>query len=109
MTTPVEVSWFSPLCDDDYELLGVPDERLLSSYEHCRTVTLMAEELGFDNMLLPSGYTIGVDNTAFAAGIAADTVRVWGFDGGSNTSRSSERSTARTGSAAERAGVTSIG
>jgi alkanesulfonate monooxygenase len=70
MTTPVEVSWFSPLCDDDYELLGVPDERLLSSYEHCRTVTLMAEELGFDNMLLPSGYTIGVDNTAFAAGIA---------------------------------------
>ena len=36
-------------------------------------------------------------------------VRVWGFDGGSNTSRSSERSTARTGSAAERAGVTSIG
>jgi len=31
-----EVSWFSALCDDDYEFLGVPDGRLQSSWEHCQ-------------------------------------------------------------------------
>src|SRR5436190_5190005 len=30
-----EVAWFSALCADDYEFLGVPDGRLRSSYEHC--------------------------------------------------------------------------
>jgi alkanesulfonate monooxygenase len=39
---PVEVSWFSALCDDDYEFLGVPDERLRSSYEHCRDIVIAA-------------------------------------------------------------------
>ena len=33
-----EVSWFSALCDDDYEFLGVPDEALKSSFEHCRNI-----------------------------------------------------------------------
>lgn len=65
-----EVSWFSALCDDDYEFLGVPDERLKSSWEHCRDIVLQAESGGFDNVLLPSGYALGLDTTAFAAGIA---------------------------------------
>jgi alkanesulfonate monooxygenase len=59
--TPVEVSWFSALCDDDYEYLGVPDPALFSSYEHCRGIVLAAEEAGFDNILLPSGYAAGID------------------------------------------------
>jgi len=66
----VEVSWFSALCDDDYEFLGVPDEALQSSFEHCRNIVLTAEKHGFDNVLLPSGYQLGIDNTTFAAGMA---------------------------------------
>lgn len=65
-----EISWFSALCDDDYEFLGVPDARLKSSWEHCRDIVLQAETGGFDNVLLPSGYALGIDTTAFAAAIA---------------------------------------
>jgi alkanesulfonate monooxygenase len=65
-----EVSWFAALCDDDYEFLGVPDARLLSSWEHCRNIALGAEQAGYDNLLLPSGYMMGIDSVAFAAGIA---------------------------------------
>ncbi len=66
----VEVSWFAALCDDDHEYLGVPDPALRSSWEHCRGIVLAAEEAGFDNVLLPSGYTLGIDSVAFAAGVA---------------------------------------
>jgi alkanesulfonate monooxygenase len=74
--TPVEVSWFSALCDDDYEYLGVPDPALFSSYEHCRGIVLAAEEAGFDNILLPSGYAAGIDTLAFASAIATLTHRI---------------------------------
>jgi alkanesulfonate monooxygenase len=67
---PCEVSWFSALCDDDYEFLGVPDRGLLSSWEHCRDIALTAEAGGFDNILLPSGYALGIDSIAFAAAMA---------------------------------------
>lgn len=65
-----EVSWFGPLCDEDYEFLGVPDAALRSSWEHCRGIALGAEEAGYDNLLLPSNYATGIDSVAFAAGIA---------------------------------------
>lgn len=67
---PCEISWFSALCDDDYEFLGQPDPLLRSSWEHCRDIALAAEGGGFDNLLLPSGYALGIDTTAFAAAIA---------------------------------------
>jgi alkanesulfonate monooxygenase len=67
---PCEISWFSALCDDDYEFLGVPDPMLRSSWEHCRDIVMQAEAGGFDNILLPSGYALGLDTTAFAAAIA---------------------------------------
>jgi alkanesulfonate monooxygenase len=67
---PCEISWFSALCDDDYEFLGVPDPMLQSSWEHCRDIVCQAETGGFDNILLPSGYELGIDTTAFAAGVA---------------------------------------
>lgn len=76
MTDPCEVSWFSALCDDDYEFLGQPDSRLASSWEHCRNIVLAAEKGGFDNILLPSGYALGLDTTAFAAAIAALSSRI---------------------------------
>ena len=71
-----EVSWFSALCDDDYEFLGSPDPALASSWEHCRNIVLTAEEGGYDNILLPSGYQLGLDTTAFAGAIATITRRI---------------------------------
>jgi alkanesulfonate monooxygenase len=73
---PCEVAWFSALCDDDYEYLGVPDPKLRSSYEHCRGIALSADELGFDNLLLPSGYALGIDSIAFGAAIAPQIKRM---------------------------------
>ena len=70
---PVEVAWFSALCDDDYEFLGVPDPDLASSWEHCSDIVQAADRNGFDNVLLPSGYTLGIDSTAFAGAIATHT------------------------------------
>jgi alkanesulfonate monooxygenase len=66
----MEISWFSALCDDDYEYLGVSDPALQSSWEHCRDIALAAEAGGYDNLLLPSGYTLGIDSVSFAAAIA---------------------------------------
>jgi alkanesulfonate monooxygenase len=80
MTTPqfpaCEIAWFSALCDDDYEFLGVPDPQLKSSWEHCRNIVMRAEEGGFDNILLPSGYELGLDTTAFAAAVATQVRRI---------------------------------
>lgn len=73
---PVELAWFSALCDDDYEYLGVPDDALRSSWPHCRDITLAAERGGFDTILLPSGYALGIDSVAFAAGIAPQLERM---------------------------------
>jgi sulfoquinovose monooxygenase len=73
---PCEVSWFAALCDDDYEFLGVPDPQLKSSFEHCRNIVLAAEQGGFDNILLPSGYALGIDTIAFAAGVAPSLRRM---------------------------------
>jgi alkanesulfonate monooxygenase len=76
MTQQCEISWFSALCDDDYEFLGVPDPYLSSSWEHCRGIVQRAEEGGFDNILLPSGYQLGLDTTAFAAAVATQVKRI---------------------------------
>ena len=72
----VEVSWFSALCADDYEFLGMPDGRLRSSWEHCRDLVLTAERAGFNNVLLPNGYVPGQDTLTFAGGMAALTENI---------------------------------
>jgi alkanesulfonate monooxygenase len=71
-----EISWFGALCDDDYEFLGVPDPELISTWEHCSAIVAAADRHGFDNVLLPSGYALGIDSTAFAAAIATHTRRI---------------------------------
>jgi alkanesulfonate monooxygenase len=71
-----EIAWFCPLCDDDYEYLGVPDPALRSSFAHCRDIALRAEATGFDNILCPSGYALGIDSVAFAGGVAPLTNRI---------------------------------
>ena len=76
MRSPVEISWFGALCDDDYEFLGVPDPALISSWGHCRDIVQNADRNGFDNILLPSGYQLGIDSTAFASAIATHTEQI---------------------------------
>ncbi|MFM7063882.1 MAG: LLM class flavin-dependent oxidoreductase, partial [Actinomycetes bacterium] len=71
---PLEIAWFGALCDDDYEVLGVPDPALASSVEHCGDIVRTFDRLGFDNVLLPSGYSLGIDATVFAAAVAPSTV-----------------------------------
>jgi alkanesulfonate monooxygenase len=75
-STPAEVAWFGALCDDDYEFLGVPDPSLASSWSHCSDIVRTADRNGFDNVLLPSGYGLGIDSTAFAAAIATQTTDI---------------------------------
>ena len=67
---PPEVAWFAALCDDDAEYLGVPNPHLASSWEHCGEIVRRADRGGFDNCLLPSGYSLGIDSIAFAGGVA---------------------------------------
>jgi alkanesulfonate monooxygenase len=71
-----EVSWFAALCDDDYEFLGRADPALASSWDHCRSIVTAADRNGFDAVLLPSGYTLGIDATAFAAAVGPLTEQV---------------------------------
>ncbi len=75
-TTPTEIAWFAGLCDDDYEFLGVPDPGLASSWEHCRDIVLTADRNGFDNILLPSGYQLGIDPVAFTSAVAPLTEQI---------------------------------
>ena len=47
-----------------------------SSWDHCRAITIAAESSGYDSILLPSGYALGIDSTAFAAAVATQTRRI---------------------------------
>jgi len=71
-----EVSWFSALCSDDYEFLGVPDGKLRSSWAHCSDIVKEAEAQGFRNILCPSSYQVGQDTLSFVAGCAPITDRI---------------------------------
>ena len=71
-----ETAWFSALCSDDYEFLGVPDGALRSSYEHCGDIVRKADAHGFQNILLPSGWIAGQDALAFAAAMAPQTKQI---------------------------------
>src|SRR5215208_7835615 len=69
----VEIAWFSALCADDYEFLGVPEGRLRSSFEHCGDIVKLADDLGYQNILLPSGWVAGQDALGFAFSMAVRT------------------------------------
>lgn len=71
-----EISWFSALCSDDYEFLGVPDGALRSSWEHCSNIVKEAENQGFGNILCPSSYQVGQDTLSFVAGCAPITEKI---------------------------------
>lgn len=71
-----EVSWFSALCSDDYQFLGIPDGDLRSSWDHCSAILLEAEKQGFRNILCPSSYQVGQDTLSFVAGCAPLTRKI---------------------------------
>jgi len=73
---PGELAWFAALCDDDTTALGDPSASLPSSWAHCRDITIAAERAGFDSILLPSGYALGIDAVTFAAAVATVTQRI---------------------------------
>ena len=72
----VEVSWFSALCSDDFQYLGVPDGTLRSSWTHCSDIVKKAEAQGFRNILCPSSYQVGQDTLSFVAGCAPITEKI---------------------------------
>ena len=74
--SPIEISWFGALCDDDYEQLGVPKAELASSWAHCSDIATTVDRLGFDNILMPSGYELGIDTISFASSIAPQIERM---------------------------------
>ncbi len=65
-----EVSWFAPICSDDYQFLGVPDGALRSNWENTSTIVKTADQLGFRNVLCPSSYQVGQDTLTFASAMA---------------------------------------
>ena len=73
MSTRPTLAWFAALCDDDYEQLGVVDAALASSYDHCAAIVHAADRPGFDAILMPSGYALGIDTIAFTAAVDATT------------------------------------
>ena len=75
-TRAAEVAWFAALCADDYEFLGVPDGSLRSSYEHCGDIVRLADDLGYQNILLPSGWIAGQDALGFAFSMAVQTKQI---------------------------------
>ena len=72
----VEVAWFSALCSDDFQYLGVPDGTLRSSWGHCSDIVKKAEAQGFRNILCPSSYQVGQDTLSFVAGCAPITEKI---------------------------------
>jgi alkanesulfonate monooxygenase len=71
-----EVAWFSAICSDDYEFLGVPDGSIRSSYGHCGNIVRNADALGYQNILLPSGWIAGQDALVFASALAPQTRQI---------------------------------
>ena len=71
-----EVAWFSALCSDDYQHLGVPEGHLRSSYAHCKSIVQCADHNGYQNILLPSSYQVGQDTLTFAAAMAEQTRQI---------------------------------
>lgn len=67
----VEVAWFDDLCGGDTAYLGTVDGSRRSSFAHCSAIITTADELGFENILLPTSYVVGQEVLPFAAAMAS--------------------------------------
>ncbi len=72
----LEVSWFAPLCSDDYRHLGVPEGDYRSSWENTSDILQTADKLGYRNILCPSSYQVGQDTLSFVAANAPLTKQI---------------------------------
>ena len=87
-TQPFEISWFAPSCWGDTAKLGVDDPTRRGTFAYNRRVVGLADELGFQNVLIPSSYVPGMDPWTLAASLGPLTddirllpaVRVGEFD-----------------------------
>ena len=68
-----EVSWFAPICNGDFEFMGVPDDHLKSNFKNASNILLTADRLGYRNILCPSSYQVGQDTLPFVAAVAPQT------------------------------------
>ncbi len=75
-TSAAEVSWFAPLCSDDFRHLGQPEGDLRSSWENTSQIIQAADKLGYRNILCPSSYQVGQDTLTFVAGNAPLTEKI---------------------------------
>ncbi len=71
-----EVSWFAPLCSDDYRYLGQPDGAYRSSWKNTSAIVQKADKLGYRNVLCPSSFQVGQDTLSFVAGCAPLTENI---------------------------------
>ena len=71
-----EVSWFAPLCSDDFRYLGIPDAKLKSNWQNTSKIIQKADEMGFRNILCPSSYQVGQDTLTFVASNAPLTKNI---------------------------------
>ena len=74
--TGAEVSWFAPICSDDYEYLGVPENKYKANFANTSSVLLEADRLGYRNILCPSSYQVGQDTLTFASAVAPQTKNI---------------------------------
>jgi len=75
-TNAAEVSWFAPLCSDDYRHLGEPEGDLRSSWANTSKIIQAADKHGYRNILCPSSYQVGQDTLTFVAGNAPLTTNI---------------------------------
>ncbi|MEO1054457.1 MAG: LLM class flavin-dependent oxidoreductase [Bacteroidota bacterium] len=75
-TYAAEVSWFAPICNGDFEYLGVPDNRYKSNFKNASNILLTADKLGYRNILCPSSYQVGQDTLPFVAAVAPQTENI---------------------------------
>ncbi|MEM7548559.1 MAG: LLM class flavin-dependent oxidoreductase [Bacteroidota bacterium] len=71
-----EVSWFAPICNGDFEYLGVLDDQYKSSWENASEIVLKADELGYRNILCPSSYQVGQDTLPFVSALSPLTKNI---------------------------------
>lgn len=74
--TGAEISWFAPICNGDFEFLGVPSNHLKSTFANASNILLTADRLGYRNILCPSSYQVGQDTLPFVAAVAPQTKNI---------------------------------